>query len=176
MLPSVDQLWAKFIAGSKWCCRRIYVSDQALQADRDLEDVWHLHNEALLSTSAHLGNGPWDEDLRNIEKTYLETGGEFLVGDVGNVIVAMGALKRISENTAEIKRMRVRPALQGRCFGREMPMKLESVASQRGFHRILLDTSVLQTAAITMYRKLGYKEIGRGKMRDLDILYFEKYL
>ena len=176
MLPSVDQLWAKFIAGSKWCCRRIYVSDQALQADRDLEDVWHLHNEALLSTSAHLGNGPWDEDLRNIEKTYLETGGEFLVGTVGNEIVTMGALKKISENTAEIKRMRVKPAFQGRGFGREMLMKLESVASQRGLYRILLDTSTLQSAAISLYRKHGYKEIGRGKIRDLDILYFEKYL
>ena len=123
----------------------------------------------------------WTEALRCADAIHLQDRGlpvapglKHICG--GNVIVAMGALKRISENTAEIKRMRVRPALQGRCFGREMPMKLESVASQRGFHRILLDTSVLQTAAITMYRKLGYKEIGRGKMRDLDILYFEKYL
>ncbi|MBX8637253.1 MAG: GNAT family N-acetyltransferase [Thermoplasmata archaeon] len=142
----------------------------------DFDAVWDLHNEALLSIGAHLGNGPWDEDLRNIEKTYLETGGEFLVGTVGNEIVAMGALKKICENAAEIKRMRVKPAFQGRSFGREMLMELESVASQRGCCRTLLDTSTLQTAAISLYRKHGYKELGRGKIRDLDIIYFEKHL
>jgi len=144
--------------------------------ENDFEAVWHLHNEALLSTGAYLGNGPWDEDLRNIEKTYIETGGEFYVGIVDGEIVAMGALKKVTEKSAEIRRMRVLPAHQGRGFGREMLLKLESVASQRGFDHIHLDTSTRQTAAMALYRKHGYREIRRGKIRGLDIIYFEKYL
>ncbi len=144
--------------------------------ESDFESVWRLHNEALLSTGAHLGNGPWDEDLRNIEKTYIETGGEFLVGDIDGEMAAMGALKKTSEKSAEIRRMRILPAFQGRGLGREMLSVLESTALRLGFTHIHLDTSVRQTAAVALYTKHGYRVTGRGRIRDLDILYFEKYL
>ena len=144
--------------------------------ESDLESVWRLHNEALLSTGAHFGNGPWDEDLRNIEKTYIETGGEFLVGVIDGEMAAMGALKKTSEKSAEIRRMRILPAYQGRGLGREMLSALESTALRLGFTHIHLDTSVRQTAAVALYTKHGYRVTGRGRIRDLDILYFEKYL
>ena len=144
--------------------------------DDDFEAVWHLHNEALSATGAHLGNGPWDEDLRSIKKTYLDNGGEFFVVVISNEIVAMGALKKTGERSAEICRMRVLPAYQRRGFGGAMLEKLESTARERGFNHIHLDTSMSQTAAMALYRKHGYRETGRGKIRNLDIVYFEKYL
>jgi hypothetical protein len=58
---------------------------------------------------AHLGNGPWDDDLHEIEAAYLRSGGEFLVGVLDGKVVAMGTLRRISPGKAEIKRMRVGP-------------------------------------------------------------------
>ena len=83
----------------------------------DKRAVRRLHDDALNEVGAHLGSGPWDEDLDEIESVYLESGGEFLVGIRGGEVVAMGALRRISPNAAEVKRMRVKPSLQRRGYG-----------------------------------------------------------
>jgi hypothetical protein len=64
------------------------------------EALWRLHNEALDEVGAHLGNGPWDDDLHGIEAAYLEAGGEFLVGVLDGRVVAMGALRRVSPEEA----------------------------------------------------------------------------
>ena len=50
----------------------------------DHDAIWNLHNVALWQVGAHAGNGPWDDDLHNIEEAYLNKGGEFLVGDYRN--------------------------------------------------------------------------------------------
>ena len=62
----------------------------------DHDAVWSLHNRALLAIHAHAGNGPWDDDLHHIERAYLGSGGEFLVGTWDGQMVAMGAVKRIT--------------------------------------------------------------------------------
>ena len=57
--------------------------------DGDHAAVWELHVSAL---EHHLA-GPWDDDLSTIPATYLDAGGEFLVGVEDGRIVAMGALR-----------------------------------------------------------------------------------
>jgi hypothetical protein len=71
--------------------------------------VWELHKIALDAVGANAGNGPWNDDLRQIEAVYLQSGGDFLVGICEGRLVAMGALKRTDTDRAEIKRMRVHP-------------------------------------------------------------------
>ena len=44
------------------------------------EAVWELHNVALRDTGAHIGNGPWDDDLKDIPAVYEQNQGRFLVG------------------------------------------------------------------------------------------------
>jgi hypothetical protein len=63
----------------------------------DRRAVRRLHDDALNEVGAHLGCGPWDADLDEIENVYLDQDGEFLVGVLDGEIVAMGALKRISQ-------------------------------------------------------------------------------
>lgn len=135
----------------------------------DHDAVWNLHNLALRATSAHLGNGPWDDDLNRIESVYLESGGEFLVGELDGRIVVMGALKPVAAGRSEIKRMRVHPDFQRRGFGRAMLTAL-------GFRILVLDTSTRQEAAQCLYQKNGYRETGRRKVRRLEVIDFEKEL
>ena len=75
----------------------------------DHDAVWDLHNVALNEVGAHVGNGPWDDDLHRIEAVYIQAGGEFYVGTIDGRIVAMGALKRLTDTRGEICRMRVHP-------------------------------------------------------------------
>ncbi len=140
----------------------------------DREAVWRLHNEALDEVGAHLGNGPWDDDLYEIEGVYLEAGGEFLVGVVDGRVVAMGALRRISPGEAEIKRMRVQPALQGRGHGQALLEALHRRAAELGYSTLRLDTAVRQRAARRLYERNGYMESRRGRIGPFDCVFYEK--
>ena len=140
----------------------------------DHDAVWDLHNVALNEVGAHAGNGPWDDDLHRVEAEYINAGGEFYVGIIGGRIVAMGALKRLSDTEAEICRMRVHPELQRRGLGTRILSKLEERARELGFRTLTLDTTVGQVAAMSMYRKAGYEEVARGRKFGFDVVEFEK--
>jgi GNAT superfamily N-acetyltransferase len=136
--------------------------------------VRRLHDDALNEVGAHLGSGPWDDDLDEIENVYLGRGGEFLVGVLDGEVVAMGALMRISPERAELKRMRVRPGLQGRGYGQAMLDALHHRASELGYSKLRLDTTVQQRAAQRLYLKNGYSEAGRGIVGPFNCIFYER--
>lgn len=145
---------------------------------RDLEQVWWLHVEPLRATGAYLGHN-WYDDLRDIQGVYLEPGGEFLVGALPgdpDRLLAMGALRRTGEASAEVKRMRVHPEAQGRGYGRQMLVALEARAAELGFTLLHLDTSTLQMPARQLYESAGYVEVRRAFIRDLEVIFYEKHL
>jgi GNAT superfamily N-acetyltransferase len=140
----------------------------------DKRAVRRLHDDALNEVGAHLGAGPWDDDLDDIEGVYLESDGEFLVGILEGEVVAMGAIKRVSPDVADVKRMRVRPGLQGRGYGQAMLDALHSSAADLGYTTLHLDTTVQQRAARELYLKNGYREVGRGSVGPFDCIYYER--
>jgi GNAT superfamily N-acetyltransferase len=144
--------------------------------DADGPAVRDLHDVALADAGAHLGNGPWDDDLRSISSAYLQDGGEFLVGLLDGRLVAMGALRHVTDSVAEIKRMRVHPGFQRRGFGRLVLARLEEQASTLGYSKLRLDTTVMQRAAQALYQRKGYREVGRGQLAGVEVIYYEKRL
>ncbi len=140
----------------------------------DHDAVWELHNVALLQVDAHAGNGPWDDDLHRVEAEYIATGGEFYVGTANGRIVAMGALLRQSDDRAEIRRMRVHPHVQRKGLGKQMLSALEQRAAELGFRTLTLETTVQQIAAIQLYTRSGYDEVGRSRKAGFEVLGFEK--
>jgi GNAT superfamily N-acetyltransferase len=140
----------------------------------DKRAVRRLHDDALNEVGAHLGPGTWDDDLDDIEGVYLESGGEFLVGILEREVVAIGALKRVSSNAAEVKRMRVRPGLQGRGYGQAILDALHRSAAGLGYTTLHLDTTVQQRVARRLYLKNGYREVGRGSVGPFDCIYYER--
>ena len=140
----------------------------------DKRAVRRLHDEALNEVGAHLGSGPWDDDLDDIEGVYLDPGGEFLVGVLDGKIVAMGALMRISPQKAELKRMRVKPGLQGLGYGQILLDALHHRATELGYPTLRLDTTVQQRAAQHLYLKNGYREAGPGVIGPFDCIFYER--
>ena len=140
----------------------------------DKRAVRRLHDDALNEVGAHLGSGPWDEDLDEIEDVYLGSGGEFLVGVLDGEVVAMGAVKRLSPDAAEIKRMRVRPGLQGRGYGQALLDALHRRAAELGYSQLHLDTTVQQRVARGLYLKNGYREVGRGSVGPFWCIFYER--
>jgi ribosomal protein S18 acetylase RimI-like enzyme len=136
----------------------------------DRAAVRELHDLALVAAGAHGGSGEWDADLDEIERIYLEDRGEFLVGELDGRLVAMGALRRESETTARITRMRVHPGCQRRGFGRRVLERLELRAGELGYTELVLDTTVGQTAARALYASAGYRETGRSRVGRFEVI------
>ncbi len=144
--------------------------------EADRRAVWDLHNAALDAVGAHAGNGPWDDDLHDIRGEYLASGGEFLVGELDGRVVAMGALWPSGRGRAEITRMRVHPDFWRRGFGRQILARLEQRARERGYRRLHLQTTTVQTAARLFYEGCGYAEVRRFREGRFDVIEYEKRL
>lgn len=140
----------------------------------DHEPVLKLHEDGLRQTGTFVEDRELDGDLLDVESAYLASGGDFLVGVLDGRVVAMGALKRASSDEAEIKRMRVEPALQGRGYGQRMLDALHRCAAERGYSILSLDTTVQQTAARSLYLKNGYRETRRGSTGPFDRVFYAK--
>ena len=145
-------------------------------APNDHSQVLALHELALRHAGAFIEESELDHDLDDIQYSYLQSGGEFLVVEVDGKVIGMGALRRTSQRTAEIKRMRVHPRWQRQGLGQALLDRLEDRARQLGCTRLQLDTTVQQTAAQALYRRAGYEEIGRRRLFDTEVVFMEKAL
>lgn len=77
------------------------------------------------------------------------------------VAAACGAVQRIDERTAEIKRMWVHPDWRGLGVGRRVLEALEARCTELGYERVVLDTNAVLVEAIHMYETAGYEATSR---------------
>jgi GNAT superfamily N-acetyltransferase len=85
--------------------------------------------------------------------------GAFVVSYLGDVAVGCGAVRRLDEALAELKRMYVDPSVRGRGIGRAIVTALEREARLLGAKRIVLETGTRLTPAIKLYEAMGYARI-----------------
>ncbi|MFF5210661.1 GNAT family N-acetyltransferase [Streptosporangium sp. NPDC000396] len=142
----------------------------------DLETVWALHRICLAQVGLAPGDGVYyEDDFPRINEIYIADRGEFLVGETPDGrVVAMGGLRRVDDQTAEMCRIRVHPEFQRRGFGAQMVVALEDRALELGYARLCGDTTLNQPAAIELYRKYGWCETGREERGGCVVVYMEK--
>ena len=85
--------------------------------------------------------------------------GACLVGYLDGEPVCVGAVKRLGDDLAEIKRMFVAPAGRSRGLARRLLTALEDAARDLGYRRVRLDTGTQQPHARALYLSAGYTEI-----------------
>jgi ribosomal protein S18 acetylase RimI-like enzyme len=142
----------------------------------DLDAVWALHRRCLAQVGIIAGDGVYyEDDMPRINEVYLADRGEFLVGEVdGGSIVAMGALRRVDDETAEVCRLRVHPDCQRRGYATRVLEALEESAARLGYTWLRGDTTLSQGAALELYRKFGWREVRREQQGGLVVVYGEK--
>jgi GNAT superfamily N-acetyltransferase len=89
----------------------------------------------------------------------LEGRGAFLLAVRRGRPVGCGAIRRLDEHTAEIKRMYVAPEARGAGVGRAVLRALEGEARQLGVTRIVLETGERQLRALALYESSGFVQI-----------------
>ncbi|MEV6421593.1 GNAT family N-acetyltransferase [Streptomyces sp. NPDC051662] len=86
-------------------------------------------------------------------------GSFLLVQDEEGNALGCGGWWFLDAQTAEIKRMYVRPEARAQSLGREILLHLEAGAKLRGATSTQLETGVANTAALALYRAQGYMPI-----------------
>jgi GNAT superfamily N-acetyltransferase len=82
--------------------------------------------------------------------------GAFVVYEEHGTVVAGGAFKRLSPDTAEIKRVWTHPDVRGRGLATAIMDRLEAVAVDYGYKALFLTTGPNQPEAVALYLRTGY--------------------
>jgi GNAT superfamily N-acetyltransferase len=106
-------------------------------------------------------------ELRDRELARGATDGSLATGDdarylvvvVDGRAVACGAVQVLDPQTAELKRMYIRPAYRGRGIARQLLTALEELALAGGHPVLRLETGEYLYAAIALYTAAGYAPI-----------------
>jgi ribosomal protein S18 acetylase RimI-like enzyme len=94
----------------------------------------------------------FDDELRTLPGSYFA-----LIVEPGQGCVGV---RPLDAETAEMKRLYVRPQARGTGLGRRLAEKAIAAAREKGYRRIVLDTIAgKMDSAIALYRKLGFREI-----------------
>ncbi len=100
------------------------------------------------------------DDLRDIQKNYFENGGIFLVMLDDEKIICTGAVRRLEDETCELKRLWLLTEYHGQGLGYRMLQELLSFSREKGYKRIRLETdAVAQSRAVEFYKRIGFHEI-----------------
>ena len=102
--------------------------------------------------------------------------GRLLLALVDGEPVGATALKRLDDDTGELKRMFVRPVGRGLGVGRLLLEAAEAAAVEIGYSVIRLDTRSELTEAARLYERSGYVRIERYNENPTANSFWEKRL
>jgi putative acetyltransferase len=102
------------------------------------------------------------EDMDDIQQTYFEKDGTFLVMTANDQIIGTGAVRRLDDTTCELKRVWLLFDYHGKGLGYRIIQELLAFAREKRYQRIRLETDREdQSRAYELYKRLGFYEIPR---------------
>ena len=95
-----------------------------------------------------------------------------------DIPVGCGAIKKLSSETMEIKRMYVSPKGRGNGIGTKILLALESWAKELKYTKCILETGIVLSEAVALYKKNEYQIIQNyGQYKGIkNSICFEKHL
>jgi putative acetyltransferase len=115
------------------------------------------------------------KDMDDIQKSYFENGGTFLGMFQDGEMICTGALRRIDDETCELKRLWLLNEYHGQGLGYRMLQELLAIARDMGYRRVWLETDpVAQSRALEFYKQAGFHEIpsysNRGDEQAMELV------
>jgi ribosomal protein S18 acetylase RimI-like enzyme len=102
--------------------------------------------------------------------------GALLLARIDGSPAAIGGVRHLDTEVAEVKSMYVSPAHRGLGLGRRVLEELHRIAAESGCRSTRLDTSDYLSAAIGLYRAAGYREVPDYNGNPKASLWFERAL
>jgi len=98
-------------------------------------------------------------ELADLPADYVPPDGVLLLAYCDSEVAGCVALRRLDEQTCEMKRMYVRPEHRGQHIGRKLAEAVIAAAHRIGYRHMRLDTLPSMEPAIELYRSLGFRQI-----------------
>ena len=108
------------------------------------------------------------EELESLPGEYSPPAGSLLLAASGGGATGCVALRRIDNSTCEMKRLYVRPAFRGRGVGGELCRRIIAASLELGYSSMRLDTLASMSAAVELYRSLGFREIKQYRYNPIE--------
>ena len=140
---------------------------QEVSGGRELAEVRRLilsHADARVSTP---GVEHMRADAESLPGPYVAPRGAIWLASSDGLGIGCVALRPVSEDAAEVKRMFVDSAWRGRGVGRALMETLVAGARRRGYATLRLGTLADMTAAHSLYHSLGFTPIERYRPDEL---------
>jgi putative acetyltransferase len=119
--------------------------------------------ELLLEYQRHIGVDlcfqAFEEEMAALPGSYAPPDGRLYLALTEGAVAGCIALRRHDANTAEMKRLFVRPRFHGQGLGKQLAEQIVLDARQIGYQRILLDTLPSMQAAQAMYERMGFTDV-----------------
>ena len=100
----------------------------------------------------------FDKELNDLSGYY--SGGAILVGFEDDKPVACVAIRKISDETCEGKRLFIKPEYRGKSYARVMIKAMTDKASELGFKEVVFTTKPeVMTVGYGLYKRMGFEEL-----------------
>lgn len=132
----------------------------------DDETIRALFVEYAESLGFSLGYQGFDAELAELPGKYAPPTGALLLARAGGAAAGIVALRQLTPEISEMKRLYVRPAYrglrtsEGLSIGRALALSIVAEARALGYQRLRLDTIAgKMEAAMKLYRSMGFVDI-----------------
>jgi ribosomal protein S18 acetylase RimI-like enzyme len=129
---------------------------RSVSAPDEIETLRILFLEYESSLGIDLSFQQFDNEVSTLPGEYAPPGGCLFLAYKDEEPAGCVAVRKITDDICELKRMYVRPAFRHHGVGKQLALTAIEAARDIGYHRMRLDTLPDMLEAITLYRSLGF--------------------
>ena len=128
-----------------------------VQSGPDIDLARELFREYQRSLDVDLCFQDFEQELATLPGEYAPPFGRLLLWFEEEDLAGCVALRKIDDETCEMKWLYVRPDFRGKQLGKRLAEAVIEESRVIGYKKMKLDTLPIMTTALTMYRSLGFK-------------------
>ena len=130
-----------------------------VQNEEHLKEIKKLFREYAAELDFDLSFQNFDGEISTLPGDYDPPEGSLLLACFQRKVLGCVGLRRLDQNTCEMKRLFVRPTFRDQGIGRALAEAVIQQARQIGYKSMRLDTAPSMQIAQNIYRSLGFREI-----------------
>lgn len=130
-----------------------------ITTDAEYQAAALLFKEYAQWLDIDLGFQNFSAELLQLKQMYGPPAGGIILAKNENDFVGSVAIRKIDAETAELKRMYVKPSSQKQGIGNRLVEEAILLAKECGYKKIQLDTLNTMHPAIKLYKQYGFYEI-----------------